>query len=98
MEFKNIFKTLKNRLHASKKPQYTELQTKYLAHKKARKHLQELQDENSKHPTKELELEIQQYDKKFVEINMEYIKFYEDARNNALMVLQKELDDVTTND
>lgn len=100
MKFKNIFKSVKNRLSHTplKKQQYTELQRRFLAYKKELKHLRELQSEYSVHPTKELALELHSLDKKVVKLNMEYIKFYENKRKNALSVFQKELDKVTTKD
>lgn len=98
MALKNIFKSIKNRFYTLKKLRQTELQTKYLAYHDASKHLRELQASHSLHPTKELELEIQQLDKKVVKINMEYISFYENKRKKALSGFQKELDKVTIKD
>ena len=95
MEFKNIFKSVKNRI---KKIQQTELQTKYLAYYTTLKHLRELQDTNSLHPTKELQLEIIHLDKKVVKTNMDFISFYEGKRKKALSGFQKELDKVTIKD
>ena len=98
MKFKNPFKKIKNKVQNLKKPRYTELQTKYLACKKASKHLKELQAINLQLPTKDLQLEIQQLDKKFVELDMEFISFYEEKRKKVLSGFQKELDKVTTDD
>lgn len=104
----NFLKILKDKLKINKKPesqkavkQLSELQIKFLASQKAAKYVKEIRDKNFLHPTKKLALELAELEKKYIEINMEYVKFYENKRNedlskDTLSALQKELDEVTT--
>jgi len=95
MALKNIFKIIKNKIKNLKESRHTKLQTKYVVYQKATEHLKELKARYLQLPTKDLNLEIHQFEKKVVEINMKYIKFYEGVRNKALSKSKKEIDKVT---